>query len=404
MAIYHIDFKLIKRSEGKSSVYLSAYQNRETYLDERTGAKWNYTKKPGFDGSVILSPPLTPQWLVKDSPTLWNAVESIEKRKDAQTCRYFDVAIPVELDDSQKRQLVIDYCQNHFVDSGMIADIAFHDLDSNNPHAHVMLTMREITPEGFGNKVREWNDRDQLHKWREEWANEANKAISNAGFKKGFISHKTLVEQKQDAEVNFKNAKSAERKAYYQAKIIELDRQPMRRIYRKDWEQGKQQRKQDQKIRDLHFQLAKKQYAKIRKQKTQPTPTPEPKLIDIIIKSRKAIANKIRDKFDKLKTRLKSKPKPKTPSAKDYVSPYYVDEFGEAHLKSDFKNYDSINNQKIRDQLKAKQEAETLERERLKALDNNGSSGTDDDHDGGGDDDHDGGGDIGMSTKRTKPK
>ncbi|PCL09571.1 hypothetical protein CPL66_28755 [Klebsiella pneumoniae] len=26
------------------------------------------------------------------------------------------------------------------MDYGMIADIAFHDLDSHNPHAHVMLT------------------------------------------------------------------------------------------------------------------------------------------------------------------------------------------------------------------------------------------------------------------------
>lgn len=402
MAIYHIDFKLIKRSEGKSSVYLSAYQNREKYLDDRTGAKWNYTNKPGFDGSVILSPPLTPQWLVKDSPTLWNAVESIERRKDAQTCRYFDVAIPVELDDSQKRQLVIDYCQNHFVDSGMIADIAFHDLDSNNPHAHVMLTMREVTHEGFGKKVREWNDREQLHKWREEWANEANKAISKAGFKKGFISHKTLADQKQDAELNFKNAKTAERKAFYQAKMVELDRQPMRRIYRKNWEEGKQERKQDQKIRDLHFQMARKHYLKNRPQKTQPSPTPEPKLIDIINQRRKEITNKIRDQFDKLKTRLKRKPKQS--SAKDYVSPYHTDKFGNTYLKDEFKNYNTINDQKIREQLKAKEEADKLERERLKKLDADGSKGTDDDHDGGGEiggSDSDIG--IGTGTK-TKPK
>ncbi len=45
MAIYHLSFKLCKRSEGKSSVYLAAYQNRNKFTDNRTGAVWNYSKK-----------------------------------------------------------------------------------------------------------------------------------------------------------------------------------------------------------------------------------------------------------------------------------------------------------------------------------------------------------------------
>ena len=56
MAIYHLSFKLCKRSEGKSSVYLAAYQNRNKFTDNRTGAVWNYSKKEGFDGSLILAP------------------------------------------------------------------------------------------------------------------------------------------------------------------------------------------------------------------------------------------------------------------------------------------------------------------------------------------------------------
>lgn len=35
----------------------------------------------------------------------------------------------------------------------MIADIVFHDLDGKNPHAHVMLTLKTISPEGFGKKT-----------------------------------------------------------------------------------------------------------------------------------------------------------------------------------------------------------------------------------------------------------
>ena len=37
MAIFHIDFKILKRSEGKSSLYLAAYNARMRLKDEKTG-------------------------------------------------------------------------------------------------------------------------------------------------------------------------------------------------------------------------------------------------------------------------------------------------------------------------------------------------------------------------------
>ncbi|WP_176138721.1 MobA/MobL family protein, partial [Salmonella enterica] len=79
-----------------------------------------------------------------------------------QTARYFDVAIPCELSNEDKIKLVAEYCQKNFVDKGMITDIAFHDLDSNNPHAHVMLTLKPITADGFGKKDRSWNDKKNV--------------------------------------------------------------------------------------------------------------------------------------------------------------------------------------------------------------------------------------------------
>jgi hypothetical protein len=42
---------------------------------------------------------------VKSSEALWNEVERTERQKNGQTARYFDVALPVELDDKQKRDL-----------------------------------------------------------------------------------------------------------------------------------------------------------------------------------------------------------------------------------------------------------------------------------------------------------
>ena len=43
MAIYHLSFKLCKRSDGKSSVYLAAYQNRNKIKDFVTGSALNGT-------------------------------------------------------------------------------------------------------------------------------------------------------------------------------------------------------------------------------------------------------------------------------------------------------------------------------------------------------------------------
>ncbi|WP_410260830.1 MobA/MobL family protein, partial [Klebsiella pneumoniae] len=73
------------------------------------------------------------------------------------------------MDDGQKKQIVLDYCQENFVDYGMIADIAFHDLDSHKLHDHVMLTLRNVSRNGFGNKKREWNNREKIEAWRVNW-------------------------------------------------------------------------------------------------------------------------------------------------------------------------------------------------------------------------------------------
>lgn len=58
--------------------------------------------------------------------------------------------------------LVAEFIRNEFVDRGMVADIAIHDSGDGKPHAHVLLTLRELLPDGFGLKVRDWNDRELL--------------------------------------------------------------------------------------------------------------------------------------------------------------------------------------------------------------------------------------------------
>ena len=77
----------------------------------------------------------------------------------------------------------------------MVADVTFHDLDSHNPHAHIMLTMRNIDEKGFSlKKNRNWNKRELLEKQRSAWAISANYALEKAGVKEK-IDHRTLEAQ-----------------------------------------------------------------------------------------------------------------------------------------------------------------------------------------------------------------
>ncbi|WP_243291895.1 MobA/MobL family protein [Bacillus sp. FJAT-47783] len=127
------------------------------------------------------------EW-VYDRGLLWNEVEHAEKRKDARLAREINIALPRELNHHEQEELIRDYVQETFVHQGMIADIAIHRDDPNNPHAHVMLTTREVTADGFGPKNRDWNKKEQLESWRAEWANYANRALERADINER-ISH-----------------------------------------------------------------------------------------------------------------------------------------------------------------------------------------------------------------------
>ena len=142
--------------------------------------------------------------------------------REAKGCRIMplsDIAIPKELDDGQKKQIVLDYCQENFVDYGMIADIAFHDLDSHNPHAHVMLTLRTVSPNGFGNKQREWNNRENIEAWRVNWEIIANDRLKKYGHKSR-IDSRSLKDQKEEAERKAVFAKTPKEKAKWISKLL----------------------------------------------------------------------------------------------------------------------------------------------------------------------------------------
>jgi ATP-dependent exoDNAse (exonuclease V) alpha subunit len=193
MAIYSFRMQVIGRSAGRSATAAAAYRSGEQLTDERTGQVHDYSGKSDIYASEIWVPQNAPERL-SDRATLWNEVERGEKRKDSQLCNEIMIALPVELSHEQKQTLTREYVQDEFVSQGMIADIGYHDFDSHNPHAHIMLTMRPVNEEGFGKKKRQWNKRDAVKEYRADWAEYANRALEQAGFEER-IDHRSLKEQ-----------------------------------------------------------------------------------------------------------------------------------------------------------------------------------------------------------------
>ena len=198
MAIYSFRMQVMGRSAGRSVTAAAAYRSGEQVKDERTGKVHDYTGKSDIYDSEILKPETAPERL-GDRTTLWNEVDRREKRKDSQLCSEVMIALPAELSHDQKQALAREYVKGEFVSKGMIADIGYHDFDSHNPHAHIMLTMRSADAEGFGKKERQWNKRDAVKAYRADWAEYANRALERAGHDER-IDHRSLKEQGVERE------------------------------------------------------------------------------------------------------------------------------------------------------------------------------------------------------------
>lgn len=198
MAIFHLSVQVLTRSQGDKAVAAAAYRSGSRMYDERYEMVHNYlSREYGVVHSEILAPVQAPAW-ADDREALWNMVEACEKRKDSQLAREMDIALPRELSDVERTRAVRDFLEKHVVSEGMIADFSIHEREASdggqNPHAHVMITMRTVTAEGFGRKETKWNDKELVKRWRSGWREVCNEALDAAG-SDARIDERSLEEQ-----------------------------------------------------------------------------------------------------------------------------------------------------------------------------------------------------------------
>ena len=143
MSIYHCSIKIISRAGGRSAVASAAYRSGEKLYNGETGMTHDFTRKGGVIMSETLLPENAPERF-SNREVLWNEVQQIEKRSDAQFAREIEVALPSEMTREDQIECVRSYIRDNFVSDGMIADWALHDKGEGNPHAHILLTLRGL--------------------------------------------------------------------------------------------------------------------------------------------------------------------------------------------------------------------------------------------------------------------
>ena len=231
MAIFHCNIQIIGRSSGKTATAAAAYRSGTKIVDDEFGKTHDYTRKGGVAFSEILLCANAPS-KYSDRQILWNEVQKIEKQKNAQLCREVEVALPIEFSRNEQIEVVREYIKKNFTDKGMIADWSLHDKLDGNPHAHILLTMRPLKPNGewgakrkdsyvlddSGNRIpvidpktgkqkigargkkmwerisvslTDWNDQTKAEEWRKSWADICNEHLKG----QDHIDHRSYAQQ-----------------------------------------------------------------------------------------------------------------------------------------------------------------------------------------------------------------
>jgi MobA/MobL family len=218
VAKYFLLMKVLSRNKGSSVIRAAAYRAGERILESRTGRTHDYTSRHDVvEKEIRLPSEFTNNGGVdwaRDRSTLWSVVDS-NPRRDARLASEVLVILPPELSAVQRTELVRNYAQELADRYRSAVDFAVHEprenADPRNHHAHMLMTAREVTPEGMGRRTAlsggdQWRTVQGLGSWREElpwmrerWAHLTNEALHGAGLE-ARVDHRSFKAQGLDVE------------------------------------------------------------------------------------------------------------------------------------------------------------------------------------------------------------
>lgn len=149
---YHCSVSPVGRGRGASVMHKAAYRAAERLYDERSG-QWtaDYGRRArSVVEKFILTREDAAMWR-HDRQRLWNAAEAAEARSNGRIATELELGLPHELDPARRRRLLLDFLTPIIARHGVAADVAIHTAhDRRNVHAHVLITHRQLGPDGFG--------------------------------------------------------------------------------------------------------------------------------------------------------------------------------------------------------------------------------------------------------------
>lgn len=137
----------IGKSNNKSAIAASAYRAGAKMYDSTRDKMYNYSNKKEVVYDTIMLPPNAPQ-IYKYKQILWQSVQENETTNDARYCKDIMIAIPRNLTQEQRVQLVNQFLFENFVSKGYICQINIHDKGDGNPHAHILVSARPLDKNG----------------------------------------------------------------------------------------------------------------------------------------------------------------------------------------------------------------------------------------------------------------
>lgn len=152
MSSYSCSVQTISRSQGRSAPGAAAYRHGAALTDERTGERFDYTKRRGVEAQGLEG--------ATDLATLWRAAEAAEKRSNSVVAREVRFSLPHEVSAEERARISREVAADLRQRFGMACSWANHEPgaegDHRNYHCHLLGTTRVVDEAGvFGLKTRE---------------------------------------------------------------------------------------------------------------------------------------------------------------------------------------------------------------------------------------------------------
>ena len=163
---------------------------RRTHKPGRAGSHIRYIARPGASPEII-SNGISKDWRKAKK---WFDEQERNSRKNGRVADRIMIALPIELDNSQRITLVKDYLKD-LTNDQIPYFVAIHQegKDRNNPHAHILLRDKSLIN---GRRLIKTSEKGSTMILREKWTESANKALREANLSEEIqITHKSYKDQ-----------------------------------------------------------------------------------------------------------------------------------------------------------------------------------------------------------------